>query len=339
MRYLPFLLLALLLTSCAVHPKKPFDTSIIPAAPNYAELRHWAAHPDITDLADRTPQGLTDEQKTSEVDVFFLYPTTYTGSKRSEKYWNADVNDPKVNKKTDESSILFQASIFNGAGRVYAPRYRQAHLHVFFTKKDTASARAALDVAYADVKAAFQYYLEHWNKGRPFIIAGHSQGARHAMLLIRELIENKPLEQQLVAGYIVGWPVQNNFYSQLKPCATPEETGCFCTWRTWERKYGLRNAFQPEVVCTNPLTWNCTEGQYAEKAFNTGAVIRPFNTLRPQVTDAEVYKGILLANKPKFPGSILLVKKNYHIGDLNLYYLNVRENAQARAKVFLQRPK
>jgi hypothetical protein len=339
MKYFPFLLLALLLSSCAAHPKKPFDASKIPVAPNYADLDHWAAHPDKTDMADRTPQGLNDEQKTSEVDVFFLYPTTYTGSKRSEKYWNADVNDPKVNKKTDESSILFQASIFNGAGRVYAPRYRQAHLHVFFTKKDTASAREALDVAYSDVKAAFQYYLEHWNNGRPFIIAGHSQGARHAMLLIRELIENKPLEQQLVAGYIVGWPVQSNFYTQLKPCATPEETGCFCSWRTWERKYGLRKAFQPEVVCTNPLTWNCTEGQYAKKSFNAGAVIKPFNTLRPQITDAEVYKGILLSTKPKFPGSVLFVRKNYHIGDLNLFYLNVRENAQTRAKVFLQAKK
>jgi Protein of unknown function (DUF3089) len=336
MKYFPILLGILLLSGCAVHPKKTFDASQVAAPPNYSELSHWAAHPDKADLADRTPDGLKDEQATSDVDVFFLYPTTYTGSKRAEKNWNADVNDENVNKKTDESSILFQASIFNGAGRVFAPRYRQAHLHVFFTKKDTSSAREALDVAYADVKAAFEYYLEHWNQGRPFIIAGHSQGARHAMLLIRELIENKPLEQQLVAGYIVGWPVKNTFFKKIRPCATPEETGCFCTWRTWERNYGLRKANERSVICTNPLIWSITEGQYAHKSFNTGAVIRPFSTLRPQVTDAEVYRGFLLANKPKFPGSVLLVRKNYHVGDLNLFYLNVRENAQTRTKMYLK---
>ena len=90
------------------------------------------------------------------------------------------------------------------------------------------------------------------------------------------------------------------------------------------------------MVCTNPLTWSLTEKEYAKKSINSGAVIRPFNTLRPSVTDAEVYKGILLAAKPQFPGSVLLVRKNYHIGDLNLYYLNVRENAQVRAKTYLK---
>lgn len=329
--------LALTLTNCAVHPKKPFDASGLPTAPDYANLDLWAAHPDKADPADRTPNGFKDEQSTAGVDVFFLYPTTYTGSQRKEKNWNADASDPKVNKKTDESAILFQASIFNGAGRVFSPRYRQAHLHAFFAQKDSVSAREALDVAYADIKTAFQYYLDHWNQGRPFIIAGHSQGARHAMYLIREMIENKPVEKQLVAAYVVGWPVRNNFFKQIKPCATPEQTDCYCTWRTWERKYGLKNAYERNVVCTNPLIWTLTEHQYAHESFNLGAVIRPFETLRPQATDAEVHRGIVLAAKPKFPGSFLFLRKNYHIGDFNLYYLNVRENAQERAKMFLQK--
>ena len=324
----------LVLNGCAVHPKQAFAPLNVPPAPDYASLDNWAAHPDKKDPADRTPAGLPDLQDSSGVDVFFLHPTTYTGSKRYENAWNADVRDAKTNKKTDESSILFQASIFNGAGRVFAPRYRQAHLHVFFAKKDSVSAKEALHVAYSDVKAAFQYYLDHWNHGRPFIIAAHSQGSRHAMFLIKEMIENHPIAQQFVAGYIVGWPVPGNFFAQIPPCATPDQTGCYCTWRTWNRKYGLRKAYQPEIVCTNPLNWSVTEKTYAPKTSNSGAVISPFGVLRPRVTDAEVYKGILLAAKPKFPGSILLTRKNYHIGDLNLYYLNVRENAQARVKAY-----
>lgn len=335
MKNLFFLLFASLavLTGCAVHPKSAFDPKRVPPAPDYTNLDNWAAHPDKKDPADRTPDGLHDEQDSAAVDVFFLYPTSYVGA-RGEKYWNADVQDAKVNKKTDESSILFQASIFNGVGRVFAPRYRQAHLHVFFTKKDSVSAREALDLAYSDVKAAFQYYLNHWNQGRPFIIAGHSQGARHAMLLIQEMIENQGLASKFIAGYIVGWPVSNKFYQQMKPCATPDETGCFCTWRTFNRRYGLRKAFQTEIICTNPLTWSLTEREYAQKSVNAGAVIRPFNVVRPQSTDAEIYKGIVLAHKPKFPGSALFVRRNYHIGDLNLYYMNVRENAQLRVKAY-----
>lgn len=327
------------LASCrSVYPTSGFDTSKIPPAPDYSNLDHWASHPDKFDPADLTPSpDYPNLQKDAPVDVFFLYPTTYTGDLRHQRDWNASLTDEKTNQKTDKGTIQYQASIFNGVGRVFAPRYRQAHLRVFFTKKDTAAARQALDVAYTDTKAAFEYYLKHWNQGRPFILAAHSQGARHTMFLIRDMIEGTPLESQLVAAYIVGWPVKKNFYKSFKPCESPEQTDCFCSWRTWERHFGLRRAFERDVWCTNPLLWTTAEREYADKTLNLGGVIRPFEKIYPQITDAEVNKGILLARKPKFKGSILFRRKNYHVGDLNLYYLNVRENAQARAKAFLKR--
>ncbi|MDO8366316.1 MAG: DUF3089 domain-containing protein [Saprospiraceae bacterium] len=337
-----FLLIAMIgLSSCAVRPKNDFDAAKVPPIPDYSSLNNWAAHPDKTDPADLTPSpDFPDLQKDAPVDVIFLYPTSYTGGLRHSSHqrdWNASVSDAKTNLKTDNGTIQYQASLFNGAGRVFAPRYRQAHLHAFFTEKDSASARHALDLAYTDTKAAFEHYLKYWNNGRPFIIAGHSQGARHAMYLIRDLIEGKSVETQLVAAYIVGWPVKTDFYKTFKACETPQQTDCFCSWRTWERKYGLRHAFEQDIVCTNPLIWTTTENAYAAKSLNKGGVITPFEKIFPEVTDAEVYHGILLARKPKFKGSILFQRKNYHIGDLNLYYINVRINAQNRVKAFLRR--
>ncbi len=280
--------------------------------------------------------GVPDGQADTAVDVFFLYPTTYTGAKRRERNWNAAVTDDAVNRKTDSTAILYQATIFNGAGRVFAPRYRQAHLHAFFSK-DKNSASQALDLAYEDVKAAFSYYLEHWNEGRPFIIAGHSQGARHGMYLVRDRIENTALAQQVVAAYLVGWPVKADFFQRIPPCQTPDQTGCFCSWRTWERKFGLSHVFESDVVCTNPVLWTTAEGQYAPKSSSRGAVLRTFCVAYSGLCDAEVYKGILLCTKPKFPGSFFFRRKNYHIGDLNLYYFDVRENARLRAQLFLRR--
>ena len=334
--------LALLVGICgscgSVKPEQPFNPAQTPPSPDYSNMENWAAHPDKNDPADNTPcPNLKDCQSNTSVDVFFLYPTTYTGASRDQHNWNAAVDDSRTNKKTDETTILFQASIFNGAGRVFAPRYRQAHLTVFYGK-DKTSGQQALDLAYSDTKAAFEYYLEHWNNGRPFIIASHSQGARHALYLLRDMVEGTPLQHQLVAAYLVGWPVQEDFFKHLKPCQSPEETGCYCTWRTWNRDFALSKGFQRNgVVCTNPLTWTTTEGQYASKSQNLGGVVRPFCAVRPEFVDAEVHEGILMASKPKFPGSAFFRRKNYHIGDLNLYYMNVRENAQARAEAFLRR--
>jgi len=338
MKYLiPFLLFAALGSGCrSVNPAQAFDPKKTPPPTDYSQLNNWAAHPDKKDPADRTPAGLRDEQANAAVDVFFIHPTTYLGSRHGENNWNAGVGDTKLNATTDSSTILFQASIFNGAGRIFAPRYRQAHLDAF-NSKDKISSQQALDTAYADVEAAFDHYLKHWNHGRPFIIASHSQGAVHTKTLLRKVVENKPLQKQLVAAYIVGWRVESDFFKNIPPCQSPDQTGCYCSWRTWKKQYGRRKASEPNSVCVNPLNWTITDGQYAPKSANLGGVVRPFSVLRPHLTDAEVYRGFLLATKPKFPGSILFIRKNYHIGDLNLYYLNVRENAQARAAAFLKK--
>ena len=332
-----FLLLGLLAQACgSVHPTLAFDAQNVPPPPNYADLNSWAAHPQKSDAADRIPCPETiDAQANAGIDVFFLHPTTYTGSRRSERNWNASAADEALNRKTDSSTILFQATIFNGAGRVFAPRYRQAHLDAFFSR-DKKSAQQALDLAYTDIQAAFRYYLEHWNQGRPFIIAGHSQGGLHGMTLIRDTIENTALMRQLVAAYLVGWPVKSGYFKTIKPCQSPTDTNCFCTWRTWERNFGLRHVLNEDVVCTNPLTWTTANKAYAAKTLNRGAVLRKFCVTYDQLCDAEVYNGILLCSKPKFPGSIFFRRKNYHVGDLNLYYFNVRENARARVQAFLK---
>jgi len=330
--------LFLVLQACgSVRPAHSFDPQKVPPAPDFSNMANWAAHPDKADPADRTPcPDAPNRQDIAAIDVFFLYPTTYTGAKARERDWNAAVDDAAVNRKTDSTTILYQASIFNGAGRVFAPRYRQAHLHAFFTK-DKKSAAQALDTAYADVRAAFDHYLAHWNQGRPFILAGHSQGARHGMFLVRDRIENTPLEKQLVAAYIVGWPVQQDFFQKIKACETPDDTGCFCSWRTYEREFALKKAYERKVICTNPLSWTTQEGVYSPKSMNRGAVLRTFCVTYPELCDAEVYKGVLLCSKPKFPGSIFFRRKNYHVGDLNLYYFNVRENATARAEAFINK--
>lgn len=331
----PILAISALFFACGTtKPHGHFDKALIPAKPDYANLKYWAAHPDKQDPADRTPcPRFPDQQGSATVDVFFLHPTTYTGSSKDQKAWNAALEDQATNDKTDQSTILFQASIFNGVGRVFAPRYRQGHLDCFYSK-DKQSAQAALDVAYNDLRAAFEHYMQYWNGGRPFIIAAHSQGAFHAMRLLKEAVEGTPRQQQLVVAYSVGYPLPKNYFKYLKPCETPEETGCFCTWRTFERKYGLAKAKDTTIVCTNPLTWSTKEGVHAPASANKGGVLRPFCAVYPAIADAQVYKGVLLCEKPKFPGSVLLFSKNYHPGDLNLYYLNVRENAQVRAKAF-----
>lgn len=325
-------------------PSVAFDPQKIPAAPDYSRLENWASHPKKEDLADKIPAAAHEKiNPAPAVDVFFLHPTTLVGDKKSETPhdWNAQLDDEKLNLKTDKSAIQYQASIFNGSCRVFAPRYRQAHLHSFYEKKDSVSARRAVELAYSDVRAAFDFYLKNWNDGRPIIIAGHSQGALHGMYLLREFFDGKDLNpslnQKLVAAYLAGWPVRFDFFKNLKPCQSPDEVGCYCSWRTFERKWGQRQPLEKGIVCTNPISWTTESGKHAAKTENRGAVVTSFDKIFENLCDAEVCGGILLCSKPKFPGSFLIRTKNYHPGDFNLYYFNVRENVAARAKAFFRK--
>lgn len=300
--------------------------------PRYHSLDYWAAHPWKKDPSDSVPKPLLSEKRDSAADVFFLHPTTYTDARLG---WNAGINDGYINAKTDYSSILYQASVFNQHCRVFAPRYRQAHLSGFFIKNENAV--AAFDTAYADVREAFLFYLNHYNNGRPVIIAGHSQGAYLCIRLLKEFFDGKSLSKQLVAAYIAGWPVARESFQALPFCTNPGMTGCFTSWRTFRINYIPKYIHEESrAYVSNPLTWNA-DTSYVDAKYNEGGILRDFNKLILHTAGAKINGNVLWTKKPVFPGAVFFRTKNYHIGDINLYYMNIRKNVEERIASFIER--
>lgn len=332
-----FLMMILTVSSCQKKnyaSREEYQFSSANGKPDYSDLHYWAAHPWKWDPSDSIPRPLRKIfRKDSVADVFFLYPTTLT--KKEDTRWNAPLDDVKINVKTDYSAILYQASTFNERCRVFAPRYRQAHIEAFYTN-DKKTALDAFELAYTDIKEAFEYYLKNYNSGRPIIIAAHSQGTVHAARLLKEYFEGKPLGKQLVCAYLIGMPVADNYFTSLKPCSDSTSTGCFVSWRTFkkgyvEQTYVAKEDFKSIVV--NPLTWTMGS-EHASRKLNRGGVLKNFNKIKPGVVDAQIHQNILWTIKPRFFGNIFLSKKNYHIGDINLFYRNIRDNVQTRIQAF-----
>lgn len=341
MRY-SFILIVLLLTGC-IHStytryKPLYEKEYFEASPNYSQLIYWAAHPAKKDPSDSIPKPLINQfQANNKVDVFFIHPTSYLDTNKPSG-WNASLKDIKLNISTDFSSILYQASVFNEAGNVYAPRYRQAHIESYtpLNSADTLKALEAFEIAYQDVKTAFEYYLSHYNQGKPIIIASHSQGSTHSQRLLKEFFDAKPLSKQLVAAYVVGMAINPDQFQQLKACERPNETGCICAWRTYLEDhippFVLKEKFTS--IVTNPLSWDKQKTR-VDRNENKGSVLMRFNKLVPNVADAFNHDGLLWTGHPHFMGSFLYQTDNYHIADYNFYYSSIRENAKLRAKSFL----
>jgi len=303
--------------------------------PDYSDLNYWASHPWKSDAADNIPSAIPDKKKDSLADVFFIHPTTYTDVIMP-MGWNAPIDNEILNKKTDNSTILYQASVFNEQCRIFAPRYRQANIKAFYTTNKN-EADKAFAFAYNDIKAAFENYLKYHNAGKPIIIASHSQGTLHAGRLLKEFFENKPLEKKLVCAYIIGLPVFSNYFTKLQPCNDSTATACFVGWRTFKEDYipEFVRSEKEKAIVTNPLTWRLDE-EFAPAILNKGGILKDFNKVTPELVHARVHGNVLWVNKPEFFGNVFLTMKNYHIADYNLFYINIRENVKTRIKYFLK---
>ncbi|AYA38522.1 DUF3089 domain-containing protein [Hymenobacter oligotrophus] len=331
------LLLATALGGCikVIKPPGEYARRAPAVAPDYSLPANWAALPTRRDSADAVPRnsGLRDGQATAPADVFFVHLTTLI----QPKAWNGDLGDAQLNRFTDQFSIRKQASVFNAAGRVYAPRYRQAALYAFFDS--TANGKQALALAYADVKAAFDYYLKHYNQGRPIILAGHSQGTYHAQRLLREFFDNDPeLRKRLVAAYLVGLKVQPSSYRVIRPCQDSLQTGCYVSWNAAE--WGIEYPPYAGATAVNPLTWT-TDTARTPSSLNRGSVPYTFDRIDANIADAKVHDGILWVHPPKPQGYVRFylpgraeLRHSFHIVDYGLYYLSVRRNAVARVQAW-----
>lgn len=331
-------------------PAKPFAQTPAPPAPDYAEGKAWLAFPGRNGLERSTTPNVTavDEQA-APADVFFIHPTMYLKN----DVWNAPYD---VAGAYNAPVLLAQASAFNGCCRIYAPHYRQASLTGLKNVQ-------AVALAYSDVARAFRYYIEHLNRGRPFIIASHSQGTGHAVRLLQEEIAGKPLRANMVAAYTIGAYTPASFAGiGLPTCNTASQTGCVVSWNaaqqgrrgpellTKKSEYWWQGKQLPssgvKAVCVNPLTW--TEAGGAEASANAGALPFPkapypnaattLNALVPALTGAVCNDGLLDVDIPwtsdrhGFRDTLTLLYGSFHRNDYGLFYANIRANAVERVR-------
>jgi hypothetical protein len=322
-------------------------------SPDYGHPQAWLAFPGRDGPERSTPPGFVAvDEATAAADVFFIHPTTYLKNDVENAAYNAD-------GPYDMAVLLGQISAFNGCCRIYAPRYRQASLQALKQSPE------AVQIAYGDVARAFHYYVEHENRGRPFIIASHSQGSQLAIELLQREILGSPLRKQLVAAYVVGEYVTPKF-SQLglPACESARQTGCIMSWNTgqsgrgWlqkrlhENRYWWNGQETPiedsPGLCINPLTW--TPAGVAPADSNGGSLPFPsppflqragaLPSLWPHLTGAACKNGVLEVDVPfrapsGYHNRLSLFTGSYHTNDYGMFYAAIRGNAIDRVQSFI----
>ena len=298
-------------------------------APDYAQAACWAYQE-------------TDASKPA--DVFFICPTVYAGADDSP-------NMPLEDEDARESFLgatNMEKGLYDPYANFYAPYYRQAGLWAYELPAE--ERETYLIQAYADVKAAFDYYLEHENRGRPMLLAGFSQGADLCIRLMKEYFADAGMQDQLVACYAIGWRITEDelaAYPHLRFAAGEKDTGVIIAFNSEapEVKDSLMIPAGTRTLCINPLNWR-TDGVPAGKEENLGACFTDYagEILQeiPQLTGAyiDAERGALKVpdvSPEAYPPVLSLFEEGvYHLYDYQFFYRNIQENVGVRLEAYLE---
>lgn len=299
-----------------------------PAKPDYSQKSSWI-------IAENT-------NARHPADVFYIYPTIFLG--KEIRYMDISAS----NERKDASDYsMFNMSLFNGSANRFAPFYRQASLEAFMLGSYEASL-PYLKLPCEDILDAFDYYIEHYNNGRPFIIAGFSQGAMMAECIIKNRLGNKKLRKNLIAAYLFGHsisPKTMRKYPQFRQSKTETDAGTFVSINTHLPGTGKILTILPGSVSNDPVSWQ--PGEHAiDMGKYKGAVILTDMPSGKTKYDPAPFKsakvnyetgGIELAGvREEYVQTALKIlgEKSMHSFDFMFFYNNIKENISKRIKAF-----
>ena len=271
-----------------------------------------------------------------DADLFLICPTVDMGTGGN---LNMSMVDEKV-KANFTGALNMERGIYEDSAVMYAPFYRQIVFPLYLGSEE--DMKPYLDIAYDDVSAAFEYYMENINDGRPLILAGFSQGAQHALRLLEDYFDDPEYSDLLVAAYCIGWRITAEDLERsphLKMAEGEADTGVIVMFST-EAPEADSSIIVPEGIRTlgiNPLNW-MTDSTPADRSLNIGACFTDYSGAItgeiPNLTGCylDEERGTLKAVDiiPEDYSNSLFPDGVYHLYDYQFFFRNLEENVRTR---------
>ena len=184
-----------------------------------------------------------------QADLFLICPTVDMGRAGN---LNMSMDDIDT-RRSFVGALNMERGIYEDACTMYAPFYRQMTFPVY--EQRIAGSGEHLEIAYGDVKEAFEHFLAQVDDDRPIVLAGFSQGAQLALMLLEEYFDDPELADRLVAAYCIGWPVTDEDLAEhphLRMAQGEDDTGVVVTFNS--EAEGIDDSMLvPEGMKTNAI--------------------------------------------------------------------------------------
>ncbi len=312
---------------------------------DYSDKDNWAHLPENTDNA---------------VDTFFIYPTVYMNPEPDAPAI-VPVDDPIFRECVNEFYLEIPV-LFEDITNLYEPFYRQSNLCAFTGMTTEEIMEFQSHEQRTDIYAALDYFFEHYNQGRPFILAGHSQGSLMLKMALSDYFrEHTEYLERMVAAYVIGFSVTPDDLKvnpALKFAEGADDTGVIVSWNTeGPENRNEKNAVVLEnAISINPLNWK-RDDTYAPASENIGdriPIMEPgsfealeFKFHKPGLADAQIdlERGVVVCTTladqyvaPETHGvDNIFGPASLHESDYAAYWDNIRENVMTRIDAFFNK--
>lgn len=302
---------------------------------DYSKIDNWLSFP---------------KEEIYPADVFYIYPSTCISNKENAPDI-CDINNQEM-RENAKKVLNLQAKAFDTAANIYAPFYTQFAIKVF-QNKDYQFIQNKIysnEQEIRDIYNALDYYFVNINKGKPFILASHSQGSTIMMLVLSDYMKKHPqYYKNMVAAYVIGAPVTKEYMKQnphLKFAKTKNDTGVIISYNAQAPvKTGPDIIFQKNRLVINPINWSTKKN--ASKNKNLGSLDEKTLKIKtPGIADAKINrkKGIIICStvnvkKYEIPLPEYFGHGSFHGQEYQLYFLNLRQNAIERIDKFISTKK
>ncbi|MEG0918609.1 MAG: DUF3089 domain-containing protein [Anaerovoracaceae bacterium] len=300
----------------------------------------------ITDYSKKDSWLNLPSDRNKPVDVFYLYPTTWSRKSEDEPLYSEISN--KQMRKNAEKIYESHSLVFKEDCNIYAPFYRQMDATYGLTRPKEIVDKLVDEITYADVLASFEYFIEHFNNGRPYILAGHSQGsALLRLLLARYMKENPKVYKRMIVAYVVGSSITSEYLKEnkhLKFAKNAFDTGVIVSYNT-EAEFSPKESLiiRKNTIAINPINWRRDDVRASYRE-NLGELIMNENghytVKKPGTKDASIdeERGTVIchtadAQKYKHKWFPLGV---YHTHDYEFYFGNLKQNVKDRIDSYLK---
>ena len=310
----------LLILSCCILGVSCAEDKSLPKAPVYSDMTQWY-------ISDRG----------ADADMFYVI-STEIGDYTLEDGTVRHLADTYLDQTRQPmyGEMLGVDTLTSGQLNYYSPYYRQCSLQSFAS--DSASIR--FNIALDDARRAFAYYLQHFNSGKPFVLAGFSQGAMIARELLKEMDET--VYQRMVATYLIGIRVSDadlQTNPHIRPAQGAADTGVTICYNSMRGEDADDPAQQGNnVLAFNPVNWR-TDGEMASLITEPS----PMKPVHEQEKDTmtvqlDTASNLLLVSGYSATDYVLPLigsQTSYHTREIWLYRDQLKENIQQRVDAFL----